>query len=443
MSETWPQRLSRYGLSSEAAEVAATQFARASTVFADHFHGEPATAWWIPGRIEVLGKHTDYGGGRSLLCAVERGFHLVARPNSDGMLRLLDAKSGARLDVPLKGDVAMQPGRWTNYPITVIRRVARDFPSAHIGIDAAFISNLPPASGLSSSTALVIATFLPLAEANALASTPEWQRSLPDTLAVAGYLGAVENGKAFDHFPADHGVGTHGGSQDHTAILCCRSGQLSQFHYLPVTEEASTPLPSEWIFAIAMSGVHAAKGSGALRSYNRLSREVQTMLNSWRGMTSREDPSLFAALRSAPDASERLAAMLRLEGERAEPLLARLAQFRAECDEIIPAVTAALVRGDLAAIGPLVDRSQALAESVLQNQLPETIHLAQGARALGATAASAFGAGFGGSVWALIRTDGAEHFLQEWRSRYLKDFPSQRSRADFFLTKAGPPAGAV
>ncbi len=443
MSEAWTQRLSRCGLSPSAAEIAATQFARATTVFVDRFQGEPATAWWIPGRIEVLGKHTDYGGGRSLLCTVERGFHLVARPNSDGMVRLIDAKSGARLEVPLQADVATQPGRWADYPITVVRRVARDFPSARTGIDAAFISNLPPASGLSSSTALVIATFLPLAEANALASTPEWQRSLPDNHAVAGYLGAVENGKAFDAFPADHGVGTHGGSQDHTAILCCRAGRLSQFHYLPVTEEASTPLPSEWIFAIAMSGVHAAKGSGALERYNRLSLEMQTMLNTWRGMTCRDDPSLFAALRSAPDAAERLTAMLRFEGARGEPLVARLGQFRAECEEIIPAVTAALARGDIEAIGPLVDRSQSLAESVLQNQVPETIHLAQEARALGAAAASAFGAGFGGSVWALVRAEGAEPFLREWRSRYLEKFPSHRPRADFFLTEAGPPAGPV
>jgi galactokinase len=443
VTDEWTRRLQAHGLSEPAAGLAAIQFARAATVFADRFGGDPASAWWIPGRIEVLGKHTDYGGGRSLLCTVERGFHLVARPNTDGMVRLIDAKSGARLEMPLAADVPPQPGRWGDYPITVVRRVARDFPAARTGIDAAFVSSLPPASGLSSSSALVIATFLPLADANALSSSPQWQRSLPDQNAVAGYLGAVENGKAFDRFPADHGVGTHGGSEDHTAILCCRAGRLSQFHFLPVTEEHETALPSGWVFVIAMSGVHAAKGSGALASYNRLSLEIRTMLNTWRGQTYRDDASLFAALRSAPDAPEKLAAMLRFEGEKAEPLLERLDQFRAETEEIIPAVSAALARGDIAAIGPLVDRSQALAERVLRNQVPETVDLVHRARALGAVAASAFGAGFGGSVWALVPAVDAEQFRHQWRSGYLETFPAHRSRADFFLSQAGPPAGTV
>ncbi len=110
MTPDWPSRLQRLGLSAPAANLAAAQFSRTVTVFADRFGGEPTTAWWIPGRIEVLGKHTDYGGGRSLLCAVERGFHLVARPNSEGIVRLLDAKTGARLEVPLSANVPPRRG---------------------------------------------------------------------------------------------------------------------------------------------------------------------------------------------------------------------------------------------------------------------------------------------------------------------------------------------
>ena len=443
MTETWTARLQRFGLSETAAELAAKQFARTAAVFADRFGGTPASAWWVPGRIEVLGKHTDYGGGRSLLCAVERGFHLVARPNTEGMVRLIDAKTGARLEVPLGADVPPQPARWVDYPITVVRRVARDFPAARIGIDASFISTLPPASGLSSSSALVVATFLPLADANQLEAMPAWHESLSEGSDVAGYLGAVENGRAFGGFPADHGVGTHGGSEDHTAILCCRGGYLSQYHFLPVTPEHETPLPDGWIFAIAMSGVHAAKGSGALERYNRLSLEIRTMLETWRGQTSRDDLSLFAAIRSSPDAPQRLEAMLRHAGGKDTSLLDRLGQFRAESEEIIPAVTAALADHDVMAIGGLVDRSQALAECVLRNQVAETIHLAGRARELGAVAASAFGAGFGGSVWALVRSGEAGAFLARWRSDYLNSFPAHRARSDFFLTTPGPAAGTV
>src|SRR3954469_11127256 len=45
-------------------------------------------AWWVPGRIEFLGKHTDYAGGRSLVCATERGFAVVARPRADDKVRV-------------------------------------------------------------------------------------------------------------------------------------------------------------------------------------------------------------------------------------------------------------------------------------------------------------------------------------------------------------------
>jgi galactokinase len=122
-----------------------------------------------------------------------------------------------------------------------------------------------------------------------------------------------------------------------------------------------------------------------------------------------------------------------------EALTARLDQFVLETFQIIPAAGDALGREDLAAFGDLVDRSQAAAELWLGNQIPETIALARLARTSGALAASAFGAGFGGSVWALVGTADAPAFLDQWRSRYLANFPDRLGRAEFFLTSAGPP----
>lgn len=439
----WPARIARLQLSPSAAALAAERFAAVATRFRHRADAPPAGAWWVPGRIEVLGKHTDYGGGRSLLTTVERGFHLVASPNRDGRVRMVDFGRDAALDVPLAADVPPHPGDWRDYPISVIRRVARDFPTATTGIDAIFDSTLPPASGLSSSSALVVATFLALARFNHLRDSAPWQAALPDDDALAGYLGAVENGKTFGSFPGDQGVGTHGGSEDHTAILRCRHGELSQYHFLPVTPEATVPLPAGWTFAIAMSGVHAAKGSGALANYNRLSGELATLLELWRRSTGRDDPSLFAALRSAPDALARLTAVVTREVAHPEALLDRLEQFRCECDELIPAVTDALRRGDIPALAPLVARSQALAETVLRNQIPETVDLVHFARDHGAAAASAFGAGFGGSVWALVPATEAASFLDRWRDAYLARHPGRGSRAHFFRSDCGPPATEV
>src|SRR5690606_17774885 len=102
-----------------------------------------------------------------------------------------------------------------------LRRVARDFPGSSIGMDAVIASSIPSAAGMSSSSALVIATFLPLAAFNRLEERPEWPAAFDSPATLAGYLGALENGKGFGPFARDFGVGTTGGSQDHLAILCC------------------------------------------------------------------------------------------------------------------------------------------------------------------------------------------------------------------------------
>ncbi|HOQ61704.1 MAG TPA: hypothetical protein PKZ08_13850, partial [Vicinamibacterales bacterium] len=96
--------------------------------------------------------------------------------------------------------------------------------------------------------------------------------------------------------------------------------------------------------------------------------------------------------------------------------------------------------GDLARFGALVDRSQEAAERWLGNQIPETVTLAREARRLGAAAASAFGGGFGGSVWALVPRDRAGSFAREWHAAYRERFPGPASCARFFETSAGPSA---
>ena len=99
--------------------------------------------------------------------------------------------------------------------------------------------------------------------------------------------------------------------------------------------------------------------------------------------------------------------------------------------------------GNVSAIGELVAQSQDNAERALRNQIPETIHLARRARELGAAAASAFGAGFGGSVWALVPREEVAGFIERWRGDYLTLFPARRHRADFFATNPGPAAREI
>lgn len=417
---------------------------RAERRFAATF-GDMARAerWWVPGRIEILGKHVDYGGGRSLLATVDRGFHVVSRPRNDAAMHIVDARTGARLDAVLDPSLPGAPGQWTDYPRTVLRRIARDFPSARRGLDMVVSSSLPSAAGLSSSSALVIATYLPIAAANGLRELGAYRSAIPTDDALAEYLGAVENGRAFGPFPTDFGVGTQGGSQDHTAILRCAADEIVQYRYLPTRAEHRLAVPAGWSFVVASSGVHAPKAGAVQARYNALAGEIEELLTLWRTHQDPAATSLLTILESHLEAGSVLRELSVRHGNDAAVLEQRLGQFRAECLEIIPAVAAALAAGAVADVGALVARSQHLAETVLRNQVPETVALVALAGRLGATAASAFGAGFGGSVWALVRTVDATDFAAAWRREYLADFPARETRAEVFVTSQPPGAGRI
>jgi galactokinase len=399
--------------------------------------GAPETGVFVPGRIEFLGKHTDYAGGRSLVFATEQGIAFVLRHRPDRRMSVTDARTGERVEFPLDPGIAIPAGDWSAYPITVARRLARDFPGLAGGLDLAFASDIPPAAGLSSSSALVVGVFLAIDAVNALRDRPDFRAVLPALEDLAGYLGAVENGKGFGAFPPDQGVGTQGGSQDQTAVLCSQAGTVMQYGWDPVRLERVLPWPGGHRVVVAVSGVSAAKTREAMASYNLAAETSAELLRRWNAATGRADRTLARALRSSPEARTRLAAALLGAPPR---LLDRLDQFYAESEEIIPAAGDALARGDLAALGALVDRSQAGAERGLHNQIPETIHLARSARELGAVAASAFGAGFGGSVWAMVPEPRAEDFARDWMRRYAAAFPGAAAAARSLVTRPGPAA---
>jgi galactokinase len=118
----------------------------------------------------------------------------------------------------------------------------------------------------------------------------------------------------------------------------------------------------------------------------------------------------------------------------------RFAQFRDEIEVVVPDVGDALRDRDFAALGALVDRSMAMAEGALRNQVAETSHLARTAREHGAVAASGFGAGFGGAVWAMVRSADADAFVDAWRAEYLTTFPHRAEHALWLVTRPGGPA---
>ena len=398
---------------------------------------------YVPGRIEVLGKHTDYAGGRSLLCAVERGVCAVINSRNDLTIRIADALRDQEYQFALSVDLNTASQDWSVYPKTVARRVARNFVGSLRGLDIVFASDLPHSAGLSSSSALVVATFLALWQVNDLLHHPEYRSNIKSREDLATFLGCMENGQSFRGLSGDSGVGTFGGSEDHTALLCSRPGWLSQFRFCPARLEKEVQVPAKYVFAIGMSGVIADKTGSARQKYNHASLVAKTILAIWNEASGRSDATLFDAATHAPDGPDSVRQILSESQHSSYPrhvLLARFEQFFSESSCHVPGAADALARNDLEEFGNCVDRSQAGAERQLGNQTAETAALARSARELGASAASAFGAGFGGSVWALVQSSTSEDFLSRWKERYCRQFPSLAEKSGFFVTAPGSPA---
>jgi galactokinase len=399
---------------------------------------------WVPGRIEFLGKHTDYAGGRSLLCPVDRGIRLTATPRSDALVRVTDLTLGETVECEMSPDVKQPRGQWANYPFTVVRRIARDFSDARTGVDIEFTSDLPIAAGMSSSSALVVAVYMAVAAVNELESKKAYRNNIQTPENLAEYLGCIEGGFPFHGFAGDEGVGTLSGCEDQTAMICGREGSLVRYSFCPVRFEGAYPVPADQSFVIAASGVLAEKTSAALEKYNSLSRKAAAAAEAWRRASGLNDKTLGDAIANSDTATVRGAiATTRVGGYTVDELLVRFDQFHAESEVIIPAAGDALVRNDLASVGALVDESQRGAERLLGNQIPETIDLASSARALGATAASAFGAGFGGSVWAMVNTSVVDEFRDAWADAYGRRFPHRVEAARFIVTAVGGPASRI
>ena len=401
--------------------------------------GAPAAAVWVPGRIEVFGKHTDYAGGHSLVAPVPRGFVFAAKPRAGGTVSIDDAARGERIDIDLDArvDESAQPAGtgWSRYATTTVRRLQRNFPGASLGADVVFASDLPPSSGMSSSSALIVGMAAILVRLGGIEQRTEWQSAIRSAEDAAGYYACIENGLGFGSLTGDAGVGTHGGSEDHAALTCGRAGHLSAWRFVPIHHVADVAVPAAWQFVIASSGVAAKKTGGAQDAYNRLSFQVRALLELWNA-TEPAAPSLRAALSAGPGALERLTARVRERHGDSSELERRLTHFLNEDARAVEAV-GAFRESRRDRIASLSSDSQSDAEDLLQNQVPETTALAHRARALGAFGASSFGAGFGGSVWALVQKSDAADFAARWLADYRREFPA-REAATVFIAPPGP-----
>ena len=389
--------------------------------------GAPELALWVPGRLEVFGTHTDYAGGESLVAALPRGFAFAANRRTDGKLHVIDAAADQSVTLDTRDELPGQT-RWRHYIEVVVDRLTRNFPGADLGADIAFASDLPRAAGMSSSSAVIVGLAATLTRLSGIRDREEWRRDVPGRLEEAGYYACIENGRSFGGLQGRAGVGTHGGSEDHAAMLCASAGSVTGFAFVPMRETGAARVPEVWQFVVASSGVAAEKTGAALGSYNRLADGVAALLKLW---TAYESPaaSLAAVLTSSRDALDRLRSRIatsRIPGWPPEALSLRLDHFIRE-NARVPLALTAFQTADAEGVRTLASDSQHDSETLLDNQVPQTIALTQVALRAGAFAARSFGAGFGGSVWALIDPRRSQTFAHEWLNAYTETFPDRRA----------------
>jgi galactokinase len=394
---------------------------------------------FTPGRIEVFGKHTDYAGGHSLLAAVPRGIALTARARTDSIVRVGDIFDGQVVEVDPATEAPAHYRGIQRYVHVVAHRFHVNFPGCDLGANIAIASDLPRASGMSSSSALTVGIALALITRAHLRERPEWQSHLRRMNDLAWYLGCVENGLDFPGLPGSAGVGTHGGSEDHTAILACKTDHVSLYRFVPVTPLGDTRMPADWTFVIASSGVQADKADSVKDRYNRASNGVRALHAIWNRQSGERAQSLAAALASGPRASLQLEKWIEGDGAfSADDLRRRLRHFIHETARA-PRAAEAFRHADREALGALAADSQRDADELLGNQIPETVTLAGLAREVGAFAASNFGAGFGGSVWAAVPAADAQQFGDAWARAYAERMPHV-GMVDWFVARPGPAA---
>lgn len=116
--------------------------------------------YFAPGRVNLIGEHTDYNGGHVFPCALTIGTYLAARKRKDRNLKFYSvnlAGMGA-IQISLDNLKPKENGEWTNYPAGVIWAFEGRGMKLDCGLDIAIYGNIPNGSGLSSSASLEVVT---------------------------------------------------------------------------------------------------------------------------------------------------------------------------------------------------------------------------------------------------------------------------------------------
>ncbi len=316
----------------------------------------------VPGRVNLIGEHIDYHNLSVLPMALDRRIEIEWRalpePCVEAVSGSLDPRS-FRIDQPLEPYPA---GDWGNYVKAAANAALWKWKLPR-GASLRISADLPPAAGLSSSSALLTACTLALLQANGIAASFE---ELMEVLPEGEYF-----------------VGTRGGGMDHAAVLAARTGHALLIDFAPA-RATPIPIPAGWAFLVAHSLTHAEKSSAVREEYNE---------RRWAGTRGLQALG-YSTFREAL-AAESIAALR----AKAAPLPVRdrecflhVAEEAARVHHAVDAMRA----NDHLRFGQLLNDSHTSLRDQLRISTPSLDRLTQAARDSGALGARLTGAGFGG-----------------------------------------------
>jgi len=360
-----------------------------------------------PGCVNLIGEHIDYHLQAVLPMALTRRITLAWRARSDSEIRAVSTDQASREFTWQAGLTQSTPGDWENYIRAAAETVSLRWGVGR-GIDAAVVSDLPPAAGLSSSSALLIAFTLALLKANSIEATfEELMDVLPD-------------GEQF--------VGTRGGGMDHAASLGSRTGCASLISFTPPAIE-TVPVPAGWSFLVAHSLVHAEKSSSVREKYNSRRRAGAEAL-------ARLGFANFTEVLKACD----LDSIDSLAGKLPEGLVrGAFLHVAGESLRVLDAADA-LRKADAPRFALRLNQAHASARDQLQISHPEVDRLVQCALDAGAPAARLTGAGFGGCAVVFARQDQIAALQEELIGRFYAGRPGFDAPNHLFQAIPGPGA---
>jgi galactokinase len=419
-----------YGNTAEAQQA---RYAAALESFACTCGTGPVHIFRAPGRVNLIGEHTDYNHGFVLPVALDRDVLLLARPRSDPVVHLHNAEPefaprtftiGPTVPPATRGD-------WSNYVRGAAQMVARQV-GAHVreagacvcGMDALVAGALPygtpRGAGVSSSSALTVVAALALAHLNG------WQ---PEPVPFARMCSEAE-----------WYVGTRGGIMDQFIALLARPGHALFLDCRPQGPDryaiAHVPLPSETRILVADTGVHHANVRGEYNLRVAACRAgVACLRPRYPAITHLRDVQDVDWTELSPLLPEVLTvAEARARGADLDdvplPVDAAELRVRACCrhvhseNERVRATVAALEAatqgaGDVTAAGRLLDEAHSSARDDYDVSCPELEALIEAARAVEGTAGARLtGAGWGGCIVALVHQDAVSDFEAQVSRRY-------------------------